>query len=79
MLFLCFYGSLLDGKTGLVVLDVGIEAGHVFSRGSNLHTSVTYAVDYDSKEVKDFLLQYRALYNTEPSRSAYSGYPFVLK
>lgn len=43
----------------------------------NLHTSVTYAVDYDSKEVKDFLLQYRALYNTEPSRSAYSGYDLM--
>ena len=40
MLFLCFYGSLLDGETGLVVLDVGIEAGHVFSRGGNLHTSI---------------------------------------
>ena len=31
----------------------------------------------DAKEVKDFLLQYRALYNTEPSRSAYSGYDLM--
>ncbi|MBR1926572.1 MAG: LysM peptidoglycan-binding domain-containing protein [Bacteroidales bacterium] len=43
----------------------------------NLHASVTYSVDYESKEVKDFLLQYRALYNTEPSRSAYSGYDLM--
>ena len=43
----------------------------------NLHASVTYFVDYSSKEVRDFLLQYRALYNTEPSRSAYSGYDLV--
>ena len=43
----------------------------------NLHTSVTYFVDYSSKEVRDFLLQYRALYNAEPSRSAYSGYDLV--
>ena len=43
----------------------------------NLHASVTYFVDYSSKEVRDFLLQYRALFNTEPSRSAYSGYDLV--
>ena len=44
----------------------------------NLHTSVTYFVDYDSKDVQNFLLQYRALYNTEPSRSAYSGYDLMM-
>ena len=44
----------------------------------NLHASVTYFVDYNSKPVKDFLLQYRALYNAEPSRSAYSGYDLMM-
>jgi len=44
----------------------------------NLHASVTYFVDYGSREVKDFLLKYRALYNTEPSRSAYSGYDLTM-
>ncbi|MBQ6287419.1 MAG: LysM peptidoglycan-binding domain-containing protein [Bacteroidales bacterium] len=43
----------------------------------NLHASVTYYVDYDSKEVKDFVLQYRALFGAEPSRSAYSGYDLM--
>lgn len=43
----------------------------------NLHASVTYFVDYNNKKVSDFLLQYRALYNTEPSRSAYSGYDLM--
>ncbi|MBR4756705.1 MAG: LysM peptidoglycan-binding domain-containing protein [Bacteroidales bacterium] len=43
----------------------------------NLHASVTYFVDYDSKDVKDFLLQYRALFRAEPSRSAYSGYDLM--
>lgn len=43
----------------------------------NLHASVTYFVDYNDKKVSDFLLQYRALYNTEPSRSAYSGYDLM--
>lgn len=40
----------------------------------NLHASVSYHVDYDSKEVQDFLMKYRAVYNTEPSRSAFQGY-----
>ena len=43
----------------------------------NLHTCVTYFVDYDSKEVRNFLLQYRALFKAEPSRSAYSGYDLM--
>ena len=43
----------------------------------NLHACVTYFVDYNSQAVKDFLLQYRALYNAEPSRSAYSGYDLM--
>ena len=43
----------------------------------NLHTSVTYFVDYESKDVRDFLLQYRALFKAEPSRSAYSGYDLM--
>lgn len=40
----------------------------------NLHASVSYHVDYDSKEVQAFLMRYRAIYNTEPSRSAFQGY-----
>ena len=43
----------------------------------NLHACVTYFVDYNSKDVKDFLLQYRALFMAEPSRSAYSGYDLM--
>ena len=43
----------------------------------NLHACVTYFVDYSSKDVRNFLLQYRALFNAEPSRSAYSGYDLV--
>ena len=43
----------------------------------NLHATVTYFVDYSSKDVKDFLLQYRALFKAEPSRSAYSGYDLM--
>ena len=74
---------MLSGKNSEVVLystskirtydQIEVEQLHKV----NLHTSVTYTVDYDSKEVKDFLLQYRALYNAEPSRSAYSGYDLM--
>ncbi len=39
-----------------------------------LHISLPYFVDYSNPEVKRFLLQYRALYSTEPTPFAYQGY-----
>lgn len=40
----------------------------------NMHTSLSYYIDYDSPEVKEFLLDYRALYGTEPSQFSFQGY-----
>ena len=40
----------------------------------NLHVSLTYFIDYDDPKVKNFLLKYRALFNTEPSQFAFQGY-----
>lgn len=40
----------------------------------NLHVSMSYYIDYANTEVKDFLLEYRALYNTEPTPFAFQGY-----
>lgn len=45
----------------------------------NLHSlktrvSSTYFVDYNSRDVSEFLLKYRALYRTEPSQFAFHGY-----
>ena len=42
-----------------------------------LHTSVSYYIDYDSPEVRRFVMQYRALYNTEPTPYAFQGYDIV--
>ena len=41
---------------------------------AQLHICSSYFVDYSDKKVKDFLLSYRALYNTEPSQFAFQGY-----
>ena len=41
---------------------------------TNVHVSLGYLIDYDSQQVKNFLLKYRALYNTEPSQYAFQGY-----
>ena len=41
---------------------------------TSLHTSLGYLIDYESQPVKNFLLKYRALYNTEPSQYAFQGY-----
>ncbi len=43
----------------------------------NLHACVTYFADYNSEDVRSFVRQYRAVFNTEPSRSAYCGYDLM--
>ena len=45
----------------------------------NLHNlktriSTAYYIDYDSPAVRRFLLEYRALYNTEPTQFSFQGY-----
>ena len=39
-----------------------------------MRVSLTYYINYEDQEVMDFLLKYRALYNTEPSQFAFQGY-----
>lgn len=36
-----------------------------------------YHIDYDSQKVKDFVLAYRALFNSEPGSFAFQGYDIV--
>lgn len=43
----------------------------------NTHISGGYFIDYNDKAVKDFVLKYRALYNAEPSQSAFQGYDMM--
>ena len=49
-----------------------IEVENLHNTG--LHVSWGYLIDYDSQQVKNFLLKYRALYNTEPTQYAFQGY-----
>lgn len=49
-----------------------IEVEHFHK--TNMHVSLTYYIDYEDQRVKDFLLKYRALFNTEPSQFAFQGY-----
>ena len=44
---------------------------------ASLHTSLSYYIDYDTPEVRDFLMKYRALYNAEPSQMAFQGYDIM--
>lgn len=41
---------------------------------TKLHVSSSYDIDYDSAEVMKFIMEYRALYNTEPTPFAFQGY-----
>lgn len=38
------------------------------------HVSLNYYIDYNNPEVREFLMKYRALYNTEPTQFAFQGY-----
>ena len=49
-----------------------IEVEHFHK--TNMHVSLTYYIDYEDQRVKDFLLKYRALFNTEPTQFAFQGY-----
>ncbi|MBR5299724.1 MAG: LysM peptidoglycan-binding domain-containing protein [Bacteroidales bacterium] len=41
---------------------------------TKFHVSLGYYIDYSDKKVMDFIMKYRALYNTEPSQFAFQGY-----
>ena len=49
-----------------------IEVEHFHN--TSMHVSLTYFINYEDQAVKDFLLKYRALYNTEPTQFAFQGY-----
>lgn len=40
----------------------------------SLHVSLSYNVDYESEDVRQFIMKYRALFMTEPTQFAYQGY-----
>ena len=49
-----------------------IEVEHFHK--TSMRVSLAYFINYEDKAVKDFLMKYRALYNTEPSQFAFQGY-----
>lgn len=49
-----------------------IEVEHFHK--TSMRVSLTYYINYDDPAVRNFLLKYRALYNTEPSQFAFQGY-----
>lgn len=70
---------LIHGKMNVVLYAPskirGFETIEVENlHNTSLHVSLAYYIDYDDPRVKDFLLKYRALYQTEPSQFAFQGY-----
>ena len=43
----------------------------------NLHDSVSYFIDYNAPAVQKFIMDYRALFNAEPSQFAFQGYDLM--
>lgn len=70
---------LIHGKMNVVLYAPskirGFETIEVENlHNTSLHVSLGYYIDYDDPRVKNFLLKYRALYNTEPTQFAFQGY-----
>lgn len=70
---------LIHGKMNVVLYAPskirGFETIEVENlHNTSLHVSLAYYIDYDDPRVKDFLLKYRALYQTEPTQFAFQGY-----
>lgn len=53
----------------------GINAASLFN--ANTRMTASYYVDYESEAVKKFTLDYRALFNHEPTSFSFSGYDTV--
>ena len=49
-----------------------IEVEHFHK--TSMRVSLTYYINYEDQTVKDFLMKYRAIYNTEPTQFAFQGY-----
>ena len=41
---------------------------------TNLHSSLTYYINYNDEAVKRFIMKYRAMFKTEPTQFAFQGY-----
>lgn len=49
-----------------------IDAENLYT--NSLHVCLSYNIDYERPEVKNFLLKYRAIFHTEPTLFAFQGY-----
>ena len=70
---------LVYNKLNVVLYGTSKIRGFETIEAENFHNtsmkvSLGYHIDYNSPQVKSFLLKYRALFNTEPTQYAYQGY-----
>lgn len=52
-----------------------IETEHFHN--TDTHLAMAYYVDYDDPETMEFIMEYRALFNTEPTPFAFQGYDMM--
>lgn len=53
-----------------------IETEHFHNTG--MHLAMAYYVDYDSPLTMEFIMEYRAVFNTEPTPFAFQGYDMMM-
>lgn len=54
-----------------------IGANNTELHDASAHMTAAYHIDYDSSEVRDFILRYRSLFHNEPSSFAFQGYDIM--
>lgn len=66
------YDITLYAPSKVREFDTTIESEYLHNL--KLHMTASYNIDYGDRKVMDFILRYRALYNTEPTKMAFQGY-----
>lgn len=65
-------GNITLYSTSRIRSSIGQNVTDLYN--ANTRLTAAYYIDYDSQAVKDFVLAYRALFNSEPGSFAFQGY-----
>lgn len=69
------YNNITLYSTSRVRTNIGENVSDLYNANTRLTTS--YFIDYNSPEVKEFVIKYRSFFHSEPGQFAFQGYDIV--
>lgn len=69
------YKNITLYSTSRVRSNIGDNVSDLYNANTRLTTA--YYIDYNSQEVKDFVIKYRSFFHNEPGQFAFQGYDIV--